>query len=53
VTAFVSDTTQQISGCSLNRRHLNKLFVDLQSKAVAVIRNAPEELRNHENWKVS
>jgi hypothetical protein len=27
--------------------------VDLQSEAVAVIRNAPEELRNHGNWKVS
>jgi hypothetical protein len=43
----------QIPGCSVNRRHLNKLFVDLQSEAVAVIRNAPEELRNHGNWKVS
>jgi hypothetical protein len=53
VTAFVSDTAQQIAGCSLNRKHLNKLFVDLRSEAVAVIRNAPEGLRNHENWKVS
>jgi hypothetical protein len=43
----------QIPGCSVNRRHLNKLFVDLQSEAVAVIRNASEELRNHGNWKVS
>src|SRR5215469_9830668 len=50
VTAFFSDTAQQIPGCSLNRKHLNKLFV-LQSDAVAVIRNAPEELRNHKNWK--
>jgi hypothetical protein len=47
VTAFVSDTAQQIAGCR------NKLFVDLRSEAVAVIRNAPEGLRNHENWKVS
>ena len=53
VTAFFSDTAQQIPGCSLNRKHLDKLFVDLQSDAVAVIRNAPEELRNHKNWKVS
>jgi hypothetical protein len=53
VTAFFSDTAQQIPGCNLNRKHLNKLFVDLQSEAVAVIRNAPEDLRNHENWKVS
>jgi hypothetical protein len=53
VTALFSDTAKQIPGCSLNRKHLNKLFVDLQSEAVAVIRNAPEDLRNHENWKVS
>jgi hypothetical protein len=53
VTAFVSDTAQQIPGCGLNRKHLNKLFVDLRSEAVAVFRNVPEELRNHENWKVS
>jgi hypothetical protein len=53
VTAFVSDTTQQIPGCSLNRKHLNKLCLGLQSEGVPVIRNAPEELRNHKNWKVS
>jgi hypothetical protein len=50
VTAFVSDTAQQIPGCRLNRKHL---FVDLRCEAVAVIRNAPEELRYHQNWKVS
>ena len=53
VTAFVTDAAQPIPGCSLNRKHLNKPFVDLRSEAVAVIRNVPEELRNHENWKVS
>jgi hypothetical protein len=50
LTAFISDTAQQIPGCSLNPKHL---FVDLRSEAVAVIRNAPEELRYHQNWKVS
>ena len=44
---------QQIPGCSLNCKHLNKLLVDLHSEAVAVIRNAPEGLRSHKNWKVS
>jgi hypothetical protein len=53
VTAFFSGTAQHIPGCSLNRKHLNKLFVDLQSDAVAVIRSAPKELHNHKNWKVS
>ena len=52
VTAFVSDTAQQIPGCSLDRKDVNKLFVDVRSDAVAVIRNAPEELRDHENWRV-
>jgi hypothetical protein len=52
VTALFSDA-QQISGRSLNRKHLNKLVVNLQSEPVAVIRKALEELRNHEKWKVS
>jgi hypothetical protein len=50
VTPALSDTAQQIPDCGLNR----KLFLDLQSDAVAVVRYAPEELRNHhKNWKVS
>ena len=53
VSAFVSDTAHQIPGFSFNRKHLNKPFVDLRSEAVAVIRNVPQELRNHKNWKVS
>jgi hypothetical protein len=51
--AFFSDAALQILGCNLNRKHLNRLVVDLQSEAVAVIRNAREDLRKHENWKVS
>jgi len=50
VTAFFGDPAQQIP---LKRKHLSKLFVDLQSDAVAAIRNTPEELRNEKNWKVS
>jgi hypothetical protein len=49
----VSDTAQRIPGCGLNRKDVNKLFMDVRSDAVIVIRNAPEELRDHENWKVS
>src|SRR5438034_11709400 len=36
VTAFFSNTAQQIPAGSVNREHLNKLFVDRQSEAVAV-----------------
>ena len=53
VAAFVSDSAQQIPRCSLDRKNVNKLFMDVRSDAVTAIRNAPEELRDHENWKVS
>jgi hypothetical protein len=53
VAAFVSDSAQQIPRCSLKRKNVNKLFMDVWSDAVTAIRNAPKELRDHENWKVS
>jgi hypothetical protein len=52
VTAFVTDTTQQIPGRSLDPKDVNRLFVDVGSDPT-VIRNAQQELRDHENWKVS
>src|SRR2546430_12678257 len=48
VTAFVSDTAQQIPGCSLNRKHLNKLFVDPRSEAVSVICKCSPKMRHHD-----
>jgi hypothetical protein len=53
VAAFVSDTAQHIPGCSVDGKDVNKLFMDVRSDEVTVIRNAPEELRDHENRKVS
>ena len=58
VTAFVGDTAQQIPGCSLDRKDVkhvdvNKHSTDARSDAVTVIRNAPEELQDHQNWKMS
>jgi hypothetical protein len=53
VAAFVSGSAQQIPGCRLDRKNVNKLFMDVRSDAVTATRNAPEELRDHENWKVS
>jgi hypothetical protein len=52
VTAIVADTTQNTPGGTLERRYVDSLFHDLAGDAVGVIRTA-EEMREHENWRVS
>jgi hypothetical protein len=53
LTAIIADTAQNIPGGTLDRRYLNNLFEDLSGDALAVIRNATEEMREHENWRAS
>ena len=53
LTAIIADTTHNIPGGTLDRRHLDNLFRDLSADALAVIRNAAEEMREHENWRAS
>jgi hypothetical protein len=54
LTAIIADTAQNIpGGGTLDRRYLNNLFNDLPADALGVIRNAAEEMREHENWKAS
>jgi hypothetical protein len=53
LTAIVADTAQNIPGRALDRRYLHNLFQDLSADAVGVIRNAAEEMREHENWRAS
>jgi hypothetical protein len=53
LTAIIADTAQNIPGGTLDRRYLNNLFEDLSGDALAVIRNAAEEMREHENWRAS
>jgi hypothetical protein len=53
LTAIIADTAQNIPGGTLDRRYLNNLFNDLSADALGVIRNAAEEMREHENWKAS
>jgi hypothetical protein len=53
LTAIIADTTHNISGGKLNRRYLDNLFQDLSTDALAVIRNAAEEMRDHEIWRAS
>jgi hypothetical protein len=53
LTAIIADTAQNIPGRALDRLYLGNLFRDLSGDALAVIRNAAEEMREHENWRAS
>jgi hypothetical protein len=53
LTAIIADTAHNIPGGTLDRRYLNNLFRDLSADALCVIRNAAEEMREHENWRAS
>ena len=53
LTAIIGDTAHNIPGSTLDRRYLNNLFQDLSADALGVIRNAAEEMREHENWRAS
>jgi hypothetical protein len=53
LTAIIADTAQNIPGRTLDRRYLDNLFRGLSADALAVIRNAAEEMREHENWRAS
>ena len=49
----IADTTRHIPGGTLDRRYLDNLFEDLSADALGVIRNAAEEMREHENRRAS
>src|SRR5215472_9154015 len=53
LTAIIADTAHNIPGGTLDRRYLDNLFRDLSADALCVIRNAAEEMREHENWRAS
>jgi hypothetical protein len=53
LTAIIADTARHIPGGTLDRRYLDNLFEDLSADALGVIRNAAEEMREHENWRAS
>jgi hypothetical protein len=50
---IIGDTAQNMPGGRLDQGCLDNLFQDLSADAVAVIRNAAEELREDENWRAS
>jgi hypothetical protein len=53
LTTIIADTAHNIPSGMLDRRYLNNLFRDLSADALCVIRNAAEEMREHENWRAS
>jgi hypothetical protein len=53
LTAIISDTAQNIPGGTLDQRYIDNLFQDLSADALGVIRNAAEEMREHEIWRAS
>jgi hypothetical protein len=53
LTAIIADTAHNMPGGSLDRRYLDILFQDLSADALGVIRNAAEEMRERESWRVS
>jgi hypothetical protein len=52
-TAIIADTAQNVPGGTLDRRYLDNLIQDLSADAVGAIRNAADEMREHENWRAS
>jgi hypothetical protein len=53
LAAIVADTAQNVPGGALDRRYLDNLFLDLSADALGVIRDAAEEMREHETWRAS
>lgn len=53
LTATIADTAQNIPGGTLDRRYFGSVHSHLSADAVCVIRNAAEEIREHENWRAS
>ena len=53
LTAIIADTAHNIPGGSLDRRYLDNVFQDLSADALGAIRNAAEEMREHEIWRAS
>jgi hypothetical protein len=53
LSAIIADTAQNIPGGRLDRRYLDNMFRDLSADTVGAVRNAADEMREHENWRAS
>jgi hypothetical protein len=53
LTAILADTAQNIPGAALDRKYLDGVYMDFSADAVGSIRNAAEEMREHETWRAA
>ena len=53
IGAIIDDTAQNIPSGALDRRYFANLFSDFSGDAVGAIRNAADEMREHESWRAS
>ena len=53
LTAIIADMAHNVPAGALDRRYFDNLLRDLSADALGVIRNAAEEMREHENWRAS
>ena len=53
LSAIIADTAQHLPGGGLDRRYLDNLHHDVAPDALAVIRSAAEDMREHESGRAS
>ena len=53
IKSIIADTARHIPGGTVDRRYLDNLFRELSADVLCVVRNAAEEMREHENWRAS
>ena len=53
IKSIIADTARHIPGGTVDRRYLDNLFRELSGDVLCVVRNAAEEMREHENWRAA
>src|SRR5262245_30685336 len=53
LTSILADTAQNIPGGALDRKYLDDVYMDFSADTVGGIRNAAEEMREHETWRAA
>src|SRR5262245_53413415 len=53
LTSILADTAPYIPGGALDRKQLEGIYMDFSADTVGGIRNAAEEMREHETWRAA
>ena len=53
LSAIIADTAQHLPDGGLDRRYLDNLYHDVAADALAVIRSAAEDMREHESGRAA